>query len=167
MKLNIVTYPNKILRTKLNKIQNFKDPQLPKIIKEMKKAMIKYDGIGLAANQVGLNMRLIVINSEKGPQIFINPQIKSKSLLKQKFDEGCLSFPDISGFISRPKKITLEYQDQNGNKKKLKVKQLMATVFQHEMDHINGIVFTDKIKKFTAGENKFKKLQAQAQANEK
>lgn len=167
MKLNIVTYPNKILRTKLKKIENFKDPQLNKIIKEMKKAMIKYDGIGLAANQVDLNMRLIVVNTAKGPQAFINPRIKSKSLLKQKFDEGCLSFPDISGFVSRPRKITMEYWNENGNKQKLKAKQLMATVFQHEMDHINGIIFTDKIKKFTAGEDKFKELQAQAQADER
>ncbi len=167
MKLNIVTYPNKILRTKLNEVKDFNDSQLNRIIKEMKKAMIKYDGIGLAANQVGLNMRLIVVNTDQGPQAFINPQIKSKSLLKQKFDEGCLSFPDITGYISRSRKIILQYQDQNGNKKKLKAKQLMATVFQHEMDHINGIIFTDKIKKFTTGKNKFKKLQAQAQADEK
>jgi peptide deformylase len=167
MKLNIVTYPDKILRTKLKKVDNFNDPQLAKIIKEMKKAMIKYDGIGLAANQVGLDMRLIIVNTEDGPTAFINPKIKNKSLLKQKFDEGCLSFPDITGFISRPQKITLEYQDENGNQKKIKTQKLMSTVFQHELDHINGIIFTDKIKKFTAGEDQFKKLQTQAKMEEK
>jgi peptide deformylase len=167
MKLNIVTYPNKILRTKLKKVDNFNDPQLPKIIKEMKKAMIKYDGIGLAANQVGLNMRLIVVNIDENPTSFINPYIKKKSILKQKFDEGCLSFPEITGWVSRSKKITLEYQDENGNKKKIEARNLMATVFQHELDHINGIVFTDKIKKFTAGKDKFNELKSQAQDNEK
>ena len=167
MKLSITTYPNKILRTKLKKVENFNTPELDKIIREMKKAMIKYDGIGLAANQVGLNMRLIIINTEEGPQAFINPCVKKKSLLKQKFDEGCLSFPEITGWISRPKKITLEYQDENGEKKKINAQNLMATVFQHEMDHINGIIFTDKIKKFTAREDKFKKLKAQAQDDER
>jgi len=167
MKLNIITYPNKILRTKLNKVKNFNDPKLPRIIKEMKKVMIKYDGIGLAANQVGLNMRLIIINTENGPIAFINPCIKRKTLLKQKFDEGCLSFPEITGWVSRSKKITLKYQDEDGNKKKIEAKNLMATVFQHEMDHINGIIFTDKIKKFTAGEDKFKKLESQAKDDEK
>jgi len=167
MKLNIVTYPNKILRTKLKKVDNFNNPKLDKIIKEMKKAMIKYDGIGLAANQVDLNIRLVVVNTENGPQAFFNPCIKKKSLLKQKFDEGCLSFPKITGFVTRSKKITLEYQNEKGNKKKIEAKNLMATVFQHELDHINGIVFTDKIKKFTAGKNKFKELKAQARDDEK
>ena len=167
MKLNITTYPNKILRTKLKKIDNFKNPKLNKIIKEMKKAMIKYDGIGLAANQVGLNIRLITVNTEDGPQAFINPCIKKKSLLKQKFDEGCLSFPGITGWVSRAKKIGLEYQNENGEKKYLIANNLMATVFQHEVDHINGIIFTDKIKKFTAGEDKFKTLKTQAKADEK
>jgi len=167
MKLNIVTYPNKILRTKLKKVDNFSNPQLLKIIKEMKKAMIKYDGIGLAANQVGLNMRLIVVNTENGPRAFINPRIKRKSILKQKFDEGCISFPEITGWVSRSKKITLEYQNESGNKKKIDAKNLMATVFQHEIDHINGIIFTDQMKKFTAGEEKFKELKTQAKADEK
>jgi peptide deformylase len=167
MKLNIITYPHKILRTNLKKVDNFKDPQLKKIIKEMKKTMLKYDGIGLAANQVNLNMRLVVINTAKGPQAFINPKIKTKSLLKQKFDEGCISFPEITGWVSRSQKITLEYQDLNGEKIKINIQGLMATVFQHEVDHINGIVFTDRIKKFTAGEDKFKELLKQAQDDEK
>ncbi len=167
MKLNITTYPNKILRTKLNKIENFSNPKLKNIIRKMKTAMLKYDGIGLAANQVGLNMRLIIVNTENGPQAFINPQIKSKSILKQKIDEGCLSFPGITGYVSRPRKIILEYQDENGEQKTLKASNLIATVFQHEIDHINGIVFTDHIKKFTNGEDRFRELQARARADEK
>lgn len=167
MKLKIISYPHKILRSNLKKVDNFNDPQLIKIIKEMKKAMIKYDGIGLAANQVNLNMRLIIVNTKQGPTAFINPYIKKKSLLKQKFDEGCLSFPEITGWVSRSKKITLEYQDENGKKKKMNTQNLMATVFQHEIDHINGIVFTDRIKKFTAGEDKFNELKLQAKDDEK
>lgn len=167
MKLKIVTYPNKILRTKLKKIENFNDPQLKKIIKEMKKAMIKYDGIGLAANQVGLDMQLIIVDTKDGPQAFLNPTIKNRSFLKQKFDEGCISFPEITGWVSRPKKITLEYQDSDGQKHETEIDGLYATVFQHEIDHINGTVFTDRIYKFTTGEDKFKKLQNQASSEEK
>ena len=167
MKLKIITYPNKILRTKLDEVKEFSNDKLNKIIKEMSHIMVKYDGIGLAANQVGLNMRLIIVNMENNPMAFINPKIKRKSFFKQKFDEGCLSFPDITGYVSRPKKITLQYQDENGNKKKLNAEKLIATVFQHEIDHINGIIFTDKIKKFTQGKDKFKELQSKAQADEK
>jgi len=167
MKLNIIIYPHKLLRTKLDKVQNFNNPELNQIIKEMTYLMLKYDGIGLAGNQAGINKRIIVVNDHGTPRAYINPQIKRKSFFKQKIEEGCISFPKIMGYVSRSKSIILEYYDQKGKKHQTKTSGLYATVFQHEIDHINGIIFTDKIKKFTAGENKFKELQTQAKADER
>lgn len=167
MHLKIVYYPNKILRTKVDEVKEFSNDKLNKIIKEMSRIMIKYDGVGLAANQVNLNMRLIIINTKDGPKDFINPKIKSKSLIRQKLEEGCLSFPNIAGYINRPKNIIVEYQDKYGKKSKIRAKKLLATIFQHEIDHLNGIIFTDRMKKFTAGEDKFKKLQIQAKKDER
>ncbi len=167
MKLNIITYPHKLLRTKLDKVQNFKNPELNQIIKEMTYLMLKYDGIGLAGNQTGINKRIIVVNDRGTPRAYINPQIKRKSFFKQKIEEGCISFPEIMGYVSRSKSIILEYYDQKGKKYQTKTSGLYATVFQHEIDHINGIIFTDKIKKFTQGKDRFKKLQAQAKNDER
>jgi len=167
MKPNIITYPHKLLRTKLDKVHNFNNPELNKIIQEMTRLMIKYDGIGLAGNQAGINKRIIVINNHGVTRAYINPQIKRKSFAKQKIEEGCISFPEIMGYVSRSKSIVLEYYDYRGQKYKIRARGLYATVFQHETDHINGILFTDKMKKFTQGENKFKKLQAQAKNDEK
>lgn len=167
MKLNIITYPHKLLRTKMDKVQNFNDPELNQIIKEMARLMIKYDGIGLAGNQAGINKRIIMINNRGVAQAYINPQIKKKSFAKQKIEEGCISFPEIMGYVPRSKSIILEYYDHYGQKHKIKTRGLYATVFQHEIDHINGIIFTDKIKKFTQGKERFKKLQAQAKDDEK
>ncbi len=166
MKLNIITYPHKLLRTNLEEVRDFNDPQLEKIITEMTRLMFKYDGIGLAGNQAGVNKRIIVINQDEQAEVYFNPQVKNKSLWPQKFDEGCISFPGITGFVSRPRKIEIEYQDRQGQKKQKTLHGFYATVFQHEIDHINGIVFTDRIEKFTQGEDQFKKLQAQAQSDE-
>ncbi|MDD3284858.1 MAG: peptide deformylase [Patescibacteria group bacterium] len=167
MKLKITTYPNKILRTKLDDIEIFDIEKLQEIIKEMTRIMKKYDGIGLAANQVGLNTKIIVIEFNDKTMEFINPKITSKSLLKQESSEGCLSFPKISGIVNRPKNLQIQYQDIEGKKHKIKVSGLYATVFEHEIDHINGIIFTDKIKKFIEGEILFKKLQSQAKKDER
>lgn len=167
MKLKIVTYPNKILRTKLEEVKNFQDEELNSIIKEMTRLMLKYDGVGLAANQAGINKKIVIIEFDKKAEVFINPKITKRSFLKQESNEGCLSFPEINGIVNRPKSLTLKYQNTKGEKKVLKTSGFYTTVFSHEIDHINGIVFTDKIKKFTTGEDIFKKLQEGAAKNER
>ena len=140
---------------------------LRSIIRKMKNNMIKYDGIGIAANQIGINMKIIVINSKEGPKEFINPKIIKRSFVKSKSIEGCLSFPGISGKAKRHKTITVEYQTLNGEKKNICVSGLYSFVFQHEIDHINGIIFTDRLYKFTEGKKLFKELQKQAKLDEK
>ncbi|MDD4290337.1 MAG: peptide deformylase [Patescibacteria group bacterium] len=163
----IVRYPNKILRTKLDEVSNFSSPELKSIIKQMTSDMIKYDGIGIAANQIGVNKKILVINTEEGPKEFINAKIVKKSLIKSKSDEGCLSFPGINGKAKRHKTITVEYDDFNGGKKQICVSGLYSFVFQHEIDHTNGVIFTDRLYKFTEGKKLFKELQKNAKPDEK
>lgn len=163
----IIKYPNKILRTKLDEVSDFSSPNLKSIIKQMTSDMIKYDGIGIAANQVGINKKIIIINTENGPREFINAKIVKKSLIKSKSDEGCLSFPGINGRARRHKTITVEYQNLAGEKKQICVSGLYSFVFQHEIDHVNGIIFTDRLYKFTEGKELFKDLQKKAKPDEK
>jgi len=163
----IVKYPNKILRTKLDEVSDFSSPELKSVIKQMTSDMIKYDGIGIAANQIGINKKILIINTENGPREFINAKIVKKSFIKSKSDEGCLSFPGINGCAKRHKTITVEYQTFSGEKKQICVSGLYSFVFQHEIDHTNGIIFTDRLYKFTEGKKLFKELQSKAKSDEK
>lgn len=131
------------------------------LVKTMKEAMVKADGIGLSANQIGLNMKVFVaqvpkieecgdsfaITGQKFYAVF-NPKITKISEEKSPMEEGCLSVPGgISGDVERPEKITLEGWDKNNKKIKIKAWGLLARVFQHETDHLNGTLFIDKAKK--------------------
>ena len=106
-----------------------------------------------------VNQKIVIIEFDNKTMEFINPVITKKSILKQESNEGCLSFPKISGIVNRPKNMEIQYYDIEGKKHKIKVSGLYSNVFEHEIDHTNGIVFTDKIKKFTEGEKIFIKLQ--------
>ena len=108
--------------------------------------MHKYNGVGLAAVQVGILKRVIVIDiyDDNGPIAMINPVIlKTKG--KQEVDEGCLSFPNEFAKVIRPTEVTAEYTDRDGKKIKVKAKELLAQAICHEVDHLNGEVFIDKI----------------------
>lgn len=122
------------------------DDKIRELANDMIETMHKYDGLGLAAPQVGILKRIIVIDLyEEGTQfILINPVIiKEKG--EQLVDEGCLSFPNQYGKVKRPKEVIIEALDIDGNKVKLEAKDLLAQAVCHEIDHLNGIVFTDKV----------------------
>ncbi len=139
--------------------------ELRRIINEMKKTMVQANGIGLSANQIGLNMQMFVAlisdkplkRDEKNKIIMpspdeakfyaiFNPEIIKFSKQTEIIEEGCLSVPGVHGEVERPFKITLTGQDKNGRKIKIKAEGLTARVFQHETDHLNGILFIDKTK---------------------
>ncbi len=146
--LKIIVNPNKILRTKsenfdLSKI-NTKENSL--FFQNMIETMLKKDGIGLAAPQVGINSRIIVVNNKNEKIIMINPQITKKSWGKEWGEEGCLSVPNVFGKVLRHKKIKCIYFDRNGKKQEIFAKGLLARVIQHEIDHLDGILFIDKAK---------------------
>ncbi|MFA5644609.1 MAG: peptide deformylase [Patescibacteria group bacterium] len=151
--LPIIIHPNEILRKKSTKI-NLADVvkvEFKKFITEMTETMFKKDGAGLASPQVGKNIRLIVLNNNDQALIMINPQITKKSWAKEVDQEGCLSVLDKKGEIyylpvSRNKKVNCIYFDENGKKQKIEADGLLARAIQHEIDHLDGILFIDRVK---------------------
>lgn len=129
----------------------FSKKEINEMVKMLKDEMRKADGIGLSANQVGLSQRVFVarVPTKEGQvksYTVFNPEIIKFSKEKENSIEGCLSIPGLLGFVERPKKITLLGFDKNGRKIKIKAWGLLARVFQHETDHLNGILFIDRTK---------------------
>ena len=147
----IITEPNKLLRQVSKSVDKIgKEEQ--KLMDDMLETMYSANGIGLAAIQIGVPKRIIVMDlskdeNKKEPRYFVNPEIKSKDNLKSTYEEGCLSVPNQFAEIDRPKKCDVEYLDYNGQKKILKAEGLLATCIQHEMDHLEGILFIDYLSK--------------------
>ena len=146
---SILTEPNKLLRQISQPVEKVtKDEQ--NLMDDMLDTMYAANGIGLAAIQIGVPKRIIVMdlskNSEKKePRYFVNPVIKNKDLKKATYEEGCLSVPNQ--FAEIPSKCEVEYLDYDGKKKILKADGLLATCIQHEMDHLEGILFIDYLSK--------------------
>ena len=163
----ILTEPNKILRQVSKRVENVGEEE-KKIMDDMLETMYQANGIGLAAIQIGIPKRIIVIDLAKGeekknPMYFINPVIKNKNQNLATYEEGCLSVPDQFAEVDRPSTCEVEYLDYHGEKKILKAEGLVATCIQHEMDHLQGILFIDYlsklkksmiIKKLSKGKNK-------------
>jgi peptide deformylase len=145
----VLTHPTKSLRQKSIEIEpeNIRKPNFQKLLDDMAETMINKDGIGLAAPQIGKNVRVIVINTKDGIIPLINPIILSQSLKKESEEEGCLSVPGVYGIVSRPFKIKVQAYDFEGVSLTLDAKGLLARVIQHEIDHLDGILFIDKAKK--------------------
>ena len=147
----IITEPNKLLRQVSKPVEKVgKEEQ--KLMDDMLETMYEANGIGLAAIQVGIPKRIIVMDiskneNKKEPLYFVNPVIKNKDILKSTYEEGCLSVPNQFAEIDRPKNCEVEYLDYNGEKKLLKAEGLLATCIQHEMDHLEGILFIDYLSK--------------------
>ena len=147
----ILTEPNNILRQvsqPVNKVGN----EEKKLMDDMLETMYAANGIGLAAIQIGIPKRIIVMDISKDektkkPIYFVNPVIKEKNLKKATYEEGCLSVPDQFAEIERPSTCTIEYLDYDGDRKTLKAKGLLATCIQHEMDHLEGVLFIDYLSK--------------------
>ena len=163
----ILTEPNKILRQVSKQVEKVGEEE-KKIMDDMLETMYQANGIGLAAIQIGIPKRIIVIDLAKGeekknPMYFVNPVIKNKNQNLATYEEGCLSVPDQFAEVNRPSTCEVEYLDYNGEKKILKAEGLLATCIQHEMDHLQGILFIDYlsklkksmiIKKLSKGKNK-------------
>jgi peptide deformylase len=147
--LTIHVLGDKTLRQTAKRISKI-DDELRKTIREMLQTMYSSDGIGLAAPQVGIHKQLIVIDCElenpaAPPLVLINPEIKNYSQSLCKDQEGCLSIPGIYMDVERPDQVEVSYKDEHGRPKKLKADGLLARAIQHEMDHLNGVLFVDHI----------------------
>tara|TARA_B100000497_G_C7676843_1_gene408958 strand:- start:174 stop:692 length:519 start_codon:yes stop_codon:yes gene_type:complete len=147
----ILTEPNKLLRQISESVESVGDEER-KLMDDMLETMYAAPGIGLAAIQIGVPKRIIVMDisrdeNKKEPRYFVNPVIKNKNDDKSKYEEGCLSVPDQFAEIERPNSCEVEYLDYNGKKQLLKADGLLATCIQHEMDHLEGILFIDYLSK--------------------
>ena len=147
----IITEPDKLLR-QVSKPVSKVGKKEQELMTYMLETMYAANGIGLAAIQVGIPQRIIVMDickekNKKEPRFFVNPIIKNKDPFKATYEEGCLSVPNQFAEVDRPSKCEVEYLDYNGNKQLLKAEGLLATCIQHEMDHLEGILFIDYLSK--------------------
>ena len=146
----IITEPNEILRQVSKPVLNVGKEER-KLMDDMLETMYAANGIGLAAIQIGIPKRIIVMDiskdGNKNPMFFVNPIIKNKDKEKTTYEEGCLSVPNYFAEVDRPKYCEVEYLDYNGESKILKADGLLATCIQHEMDHLEGILFIDYLSK--------------------
>jgi peptide deformylase len=147
----ILTEPNKLLRQVSKPVENVGDEE-KRLMDDMLDTMYAAPGIGLAAIQIGVPKRIIVMDisrdeDKKKPRYFVNPLIKNKNNETSKYEEGCLSVPDQFAEIERPNECEVEYLDYNGKKQLLKADGLLATCIQHEMDHLEGVLFIDYLSK--------------------
>ena len=147
----IITEPNNILR-QISKSVDKVEKEEQKLMDDMLDTMYNAKGIGLAAIQIGIPKRIIVLDisksdEKKTPMYFVNPVIKNKDKENSTYEEGCLSVPNQFAEVNRPSTCEVEYLDYNGNKKILKASGLLATCIQHEMDHLEGILFIDYLSK--------------------
>ena len=147
--LKIYMLGQETLRTPANRIVKV-DDSIRKLAKDMLITMYSAKGIGLAAPQVGVQKRILVIDlnfedPESPPNVFINPEIISSSASLDTYEEGCLSIPGVYLNVVRPSSIKLSFRDEMGRPKKMNAEGLMARCIQHEIDHLNGVLFVDKV----------------------
>jgi len=145
----IITAPDPRLQAVSTDVEKV-DDDIRKLIDDMADSMYQADGIGLAAVRIGVAKRVIVIDldqkeGKKNPRAFINPKITWASDEMAVFEEGCLSVPEIWDDVERPARIRCEYLDSDGNKQLLEADGMLATCLQHEMDHLNGVLFIDHL----------------------
>ena len=147
----ILTEPNKLLRQVSLPVEKVGNEE-KQLMDDMLETMYQAKGIGLAAIQIGVPKRIIVMDignkeKEKEPMYFVNPVIKNKNSKHSTYEEGCLSVPNQFAEVDRPSTCEVEFLDYDGNKKILKASGLLATCIQHEMDHLEGILFIDYLSK--------------------
>ncbi len=160
----LVILPDPILRQVSKPVERFDDP-LRKLAGDLLDTMYDAPGIGLASIQVGVPLRMMVIDlakdgEEKAPHVFVNPRVVSSSDERSTYEEGCLSIPEYYAEVERPARVKVEYFDLDGKPHAMEVDGLMATCFQHELDHLNGVLFIDYISKLKRDMviKKFRKL---------
>lgn len=156
MILKISKLPSQVLRASNPNVTYPLDKDVKRLILNMLDTVKKVDGIGLAAPQVGINLNLAIIFLEHAgvpPFAIINPQITKESKEQVIIEEGCLSLPGLFGEVSRPKKITVKFQDLEGNTRTLTDDGWIARVIQHENDHLQGQLIIDKFLKITQGQD--------------
>jgi peptide deformylase len=147
----LIILPDPVLRQVSKPVERI-DDELRRLSDDMLETMYDAPGIGLAAIQIGEPLRMLVIDLAKedepaAPQIFINPEIRERGEASSVYEEGCLSIPDYYAEVQRPASVRVGYLDRDGERRELLAEGLLATCLQHEIDHLNGVLFIDHISK--------------------
>lgn len=147
--MTVLHNPNPELReqSRLVTDEELKSSGIQTLIDNMLETMKVENGVGLAAPQVGEHLRIIIVETANGPEAFVNPKIVSRSFAMTDSQEGCLSIPGVFGWVKRHKSIKLRALDRHGKAVNMKVKGFPAIIFQHEIDHLDGILFIDRAHK--------------------
>jgi peptide deformylase len=145
----LIILPDPLLRQVSKPVERV-DSDIQRLADDMLETMYDAPGIGLAAIQIGVARRMLVIDvaregEEKQPLVFINPEIVSSSDERSVYEEGCLSIPDYYAEVERPATVGVKYLDRDGKEQTMKADSLLATCLQHEIDHLNGVLFIDHI----------------------
>lgn len=148
----VLAEPHPFLRQTAKPVENPGSDEIKQLIADMALTMREEKGIGLAAIQVGVDARVIVVETKDGPVPFINPEIMERSDDYEIGEEGCLSVPGQYGMVKRSREISVKSIDEEGNEQIHDAQGLFARVIQHEIDHLNGILFIDKIEDFSREE---------------
>lgn len=138
----IVTYGNNVLRQRASEIEEFND-EIRELIPRMYQAMVEYNGVGLAGPQIGISKRIFVYDVGEGQHAMINPEFVNKRGEEWGY-EGCLSIPGLQGEVPRAARVTVTGINENGERVKIVAEGLLARVFQHEIDHLDGALFIDR-----------------------
>lgn len=169
--LVIIKLGNPLLRQSSYEVNNVKDTYVQKLIDDLMRTLTETNGVGIAAPQVAVNYRLFIVASRANPRypnapfmepiVMINPKIIEHSKETVKGWEGCLSVPGIRGLVARYQSITVEYTGVTGDSKNVKLVDFVARIFQHEYDHLDGIVFLDRVEstKELISEEEYQKIQ--------
>jgi peptide deformylase len=146
---NIITEPNPVLRAPAKEIgaEEVKTPEFQTLADEMAAFMIASNGVGLAANQIGISKKIIAVLEKDRIGVYVNPEIVKMSKTTIESEEGCLSVPGVFGIVDRAKRIRVRALDCAGRRVEFDASGYVGTIFQHEIDHLNGILFIDKMKK--------------------
>ncbi len=147
----VLTNPNPELRVRSVEIpsSDIASDRLKAMIVDLKRTMREENGCGIAAPQVGIHERVIIVDDGSGPKAYINPEIVSKSFATFLFEEGCLSVPGVWGMVKRHKSVKVMAIGEDGKPVKISGKGLLSVIFQHEIDHLNGVLFIDTVQKIT------------------
>ncbi len=141
-------YGDRVLRGKGKSVEEF-GPELKPLFERMERTMIAANGVGLAAPQIGVSMQVAIMNPEPENDAtlvrMINPRIVAASRETVKIEEGCLSVPGVRGDVERPERVTVVYLDESGTEHTLEAEGMLARIVQHELDHLNGVLFIDRL----------------------
>ena len=154
MALEVKTFGDPVLKTRAARVKEF-DEALLRLTEEMLVTMREKEGVGLAANQVGRLRRVLVAGIEEDEYVLVNPVIEARSEETEVLAEGCLSIPGIQVEVERPTGVTVSGQDATGAPLRIEASGLLARIFQHEIDHLNGTLYIDRMdtRTFSTSEN--------------